>query len=542
MKKALSVILALMMIASAFTAVYAGEGDGKKDVGPHEHKLMDMANMSCHYSECTICFELFNVGDHTFKDGKCTVCGHPKMINPFEDVKEDAWYHDEIVEAFYTGIINGKSETIFAPDDLLTYAEAVKLAACMNQVYLNGKVTLTAGSPWYQPYADYCRTNNITTKDYDYNANATRAGYIEIFANALPDSAFEDINNIPDGSILDVKDNAPYTIYVYKMYRAGIVTGVDALHHCKPEDNIKRSEVAAIISRMMNDDKRIEFDMQSTSVDETDKEPDPIIPGTDNQKTDSLDTPDKKDDSEDEPINTPAETPDNTDEVPTQTVTPDVTVTPSIPVDGNGQLVLDAELTIRKQPESFEADEYGIKYEAEVQVYGGKAPYSYQWFYYTGYRNNTDKIANGDYVKDVTSDALVISVEKENTLLGRKIYCEITDSKGTTVKTDAIKVYGPFSMSVDESLNDSGKNILTGRVADGILKKGEKVSVIRNGKVIAIGVAEDLQMFNKSLDETVKGDNVGIVFNREDGVRPHDGDIVVKYQPSHKIDTSDIVN
>lgn len=251
MKKVLSAILALMMSASTWTAVYAAEGDGKKDVGPHEHQIIDMANMSCHYSECTICSELFNVGDHTFKDGKCTVCGHPEMINPFEDVKKDAWYHDEIVEAVYTGIINGKSETIFAPDDLLTYAEAVKLAACMSQVYLNGNVTLTLGTPWYQPYADYCRINNITTKDYDYNANATRAGYIEIFANALPDSAFEDINNIPDGSILDVKDNAPYAIYVYKMYRAGILTGVDALHNCKPEDNIKRSEVAAIISRMM---------------------------------------------------------------------------------------------------------------------------------------------------------------------------------------------------------------------------------------------------------------------------------------------------
>ena len=49
-------------------------------------------------------------------------------------------------------------------------------------------------------------------------------------------------------------------------------------------------------------------------------------------------------------------------------------------------------------------------------------------------------------------------------------------------------------------------------------------------------------MFNKSMDETVKGENVGIVFNREDGVLPSKGDIVVKYQPTHVIDTSDIVN
>ena len=49
-------------------------------------------------------------------------------------------------------------------------------------------------------------------------------------------------------------------------------------------------------------------------------------------------------------------------------------------------------------------------------------------------------------------------------------------------------------------------------------------------------------MFNKSMDETVKGENVGIVFNRENGVRPGSGDIVVKYQPTHVVDTSDIVN
>ena len=55
--------------------------------------------------------------------------------NPFVDVAADAWYHDEVVEAVYTGIINGKSATEFKPDDLLTYAEAIKLAACMYQLY-----------------------------------------------------------------------------------------------------------------------------------------------------------------------------------------------------------------------------------------------------------------------------------------------------------------------------------------------------------------------------------------------------------------------
>ena len=530
MKKLLSIILALTMLLSSSMLVSADDGSGKKDVGEHEHQLMDMANMACHYSECTICFELFNVGDHTFKDGKCTVCGHYEPVNPFVDVPEDAWYHDEVVGAVYTGIINGKTKTEFKPDDFLTYAEAIKLAACMSQVYLNGEVTLTNGNPWYKPYVDYCKINNIIKKNYDYNANATRAGYIEIFASALPDSAFEEINNIPNGSILDVKSGATYAHYVYKMYRAGILTGVDALHNCKPEANIKRCEVATIISRMMDEGNRVKFDMSDpgsnkNTEDDNDKE---II--------------NKTEEKEDEPINIAPEDPQIGVQDPTQSVDPGVSVTPTKPFEGGSQeYILDTPLTIHKQPEGSEAEEYGSKYELEVQVYGGKAPYTYEW-QYNGYRNQKTKIENGDYAKDADSAALILSIEKENTLLGAAISCKITDSEGTTVTTDTVKVYGPFSMPVDDWTLESGKNTLIGRVADGILKKGEKVSVIRDGKVIAIGVAEDLQMFNKSLDETVKGDNVGIVFNKENGVLPSKGDIVVKYQPTHVVDTSDIVN
>ena len=156
----------------------------------------------------------------------------PKALS-FTDVPENQWYYEDVKGAVESGIINGKSETVFAPDDNLTYAEAIKLAACMHQLYTEGAVTLKNGNPWYSPYLEYCLDNAIITTDFfsrisNPDEYATRAGYMMIFANALPDEAFADINSIPDGSILDVKDNAPYAIYVYKMYRAGIVTGVDA--------------------------------------------------------------------------------------------------------------------------------------------------------------------------------------------------------------------------------------------------------------------------------------------------------------------------
>ena len=443
----------------------------------------------------------------------------------FTDVATDGWYYEDVDNAVRLGIINGKTATTFAPDDNLTYAEAIKLAACMHQLYTEEKVTLKNGDPWYVTYVDYCFDNNIIDEEYNYDNYATRSGYMVIFAHALPEEAFEVINSVPDGSIPDVPMSAEYASEVYKLYRAGILQGSDEQHSCKPFDNIKRSEVAAIISRMMDPDKRIKFDMSGDKLENQ---------GTIDGKVDD-------DDVTTTTTTVTPESPEVKEEIPTQTITPGITITPTKPVEGSGQPIADTPLTIHKQPQGSDCAEYGTKYELEVQVFGGKAPYTYEW-QYNGFRNQKTKIENGDFAKDATSAALILSIEKENTLLGQGISCVITDSEGTKVTTDMVKVYGPFSMTVDDWTLESGKNTLIGRVSDGILKKGEKVSVIRDGKVIATGVAEDLQMFNKSLDETVKGDNVGIVFNKEKGVLPTKGDIVVKYQPTHVVDTSDVIN
>ena len=156
-------------------------------------------------------------------------------------------------------LIDGRTPTTFCPAENMTYAEAVALAARMHQLYTAGAITLKNGEPWYQSYVDYAKANGIISKDYDWKAPATRAGYIEIFANALPDEAFKVINDIADGFVPDVPADHPQAAAIYKMYRAGILQGVNAAYNCNPEANIKRSEVAAILTRMMNPDARIEF-------------------------------------------------------------------------------------------------------------------------------------------------------------------------------------------------------------------------------------------------------------------------------------------
>ena len=186
----------------------------------------------------------------------------------FTDVPESAWYYKDVMNAVEIGIVNGKTATEYKPNDNLTYAETFKLAACMHQLATQGAVTLKNGQPWYSEYAEYCFTNGIIDlnslmnfEDIDVDAKITRSGYMAIFANALPDDMLPIINYVPDGSIPDVAISASYAPGVYKLYRAGILQGSDAEHNCKPFENIKRSEVAAIITRMMDKSKRVRFDM-----------------------------------------------------------------------------------------------------------------------------------------------------------------------------------------------------------------------------------------------------------------------------------------
>ena len=181
---------------------------------------------------------------------------------PFADIANDAWYYSDVKTAVDSGLVNGKSATTYCPDDHLTYAEAVKLAACMYQKNETGTVSLVNGNPWYQSYVDYAKEKSIITKDFNWNAKATRAGYMSIFAHALPDASLAPKNEVSDGAIPDVPMTHPQAAEIYKLYRAGILQGSDEKHSCKPDDNIKRSEVAAILTRMMFADKRIGFTMQ----------------------------------------------------------------------------------------------------------------------------------------------------------------------------------------------------------------------------------------------------------------------------------------
>lgn len=194
----------------------------------------------------------------------CTECGFAEQYSweglPFTDVGQDAWYYDYVQSAYLNKIINGKSETIFDPDAGMTCAEAAKIAASIHMIFNESSLSTPEG-PWYQQYVDYCYGNGLIEESvvFDWEANITRAQMAYIFANCDPfDYWYEDINDVPITDIPDVSGATPFAHQILILYNKGIAVGDETMSF-HPDDSIKRCEVAAIISRIMDWKERIEL-------------------------------------------------------------------------------------------------------------------------------------------------------------------------------------------------------------------------------------------------------------------------------------------
>ncbi len=181
----------------------------------------------------------------------------------FSDIKESDWYFESVKEAWSNKLINGVTATEFRPNETLTVAQAVKLASAYHEMNYTGDVTLENGSGnWYSSYVDYAVENGIIDRGYaskstaEMNKAIDRSEFVSIFVKAMDEGSLVGYNEVADNAIPDVKADDENAEAIYKFYRAGILTGSDGKGTFNPTSSIKRSEVAAILSRMYNENVR----------------------------------------------------------------------------------------------------------------------------------------------------------------------------------------------------------------------------------------------------------------------------------------------
>jgi len=184
----------------------------------------------------------------------------------FSDVNESDWFSSSVKSAYELGLVNGAGADTFNPNGNITLAETLALAARLHHIYNGGDGVFTQDSPWYQVYVNYALENDIIAVDTysDYTAAATRTDFAAIMAAAFPARALNAINEI--SAIPDVSEDAPASEAIYRLYNAGILTGSDAYGTFHPSSNIRRSEVATIVTRMADPAQRKSVELLDPTV------------------------------------------------------------------------------------------------------------------------------------------------------------------------------------------------------------------------------------------------------------------------------------
>lgn len=160
----------------------------------------------------------------------------------------------------------GNRSGAFDPDGDLTLAQAITVASRIHSIYSTGTDAFSRTEPWYKAYVDYAKDKAIISSDYpDYSKKATRAEFAVILSSSLPDDALAAINNVDDNAIPDVTLSETYADAVYLLYRAGIFAGNDSKGTFSPDSFIRRSEVAAVVSRMADSSLRKSIELQATA-------------------------------------------------------------------------------------------------------------------------------------------------------------------------------------------------------------------------------------------------------------------------------------
>ncbi len=89
---------------------------------------------------------------------------------------------------------------------------------------------------------------------------------------------------------------------------------------------------------------------------------------------------------------------------------------------------------------------------------------------------------------------------------------ELMDAVDTSIPTPQREVDKPFLMAVEDIFTITGRGtVATGRVERGKLGVGQEVELVGLRPASKKTVVTGLEMFRKSLDETVAGDNIGVL-------------------------------
>ncbi len=185
----------------------------------------------------------------------------------FTDVARTAWYYDSVRRVCALGLMEGVSGTQFAPDGQVALSQGITVAVRVYEIYHG--IEDTSGDydgPWYAYYLDRAKTYGLLPSSLRYTdvtRAATRAELAAILASVLPEEELQCIN--PVDYLHDYNEKSLYWDGVITLYRAGVLTG-DFPGGFSPNRNIRRSELAAVLVRLVLPEYRVRLAPEGTAL------------------------------------------------------------------------------------------------------------------------------------------------------------------------------------------------------------------------------------------------------------------------------------
>lgn len=176
----------------------------------------------------------------SFKDGKVTGYAAPQgrinYFNPFTDVKTDAWYFNQLISLYESGIINGTSATTYAPNDTLTWAAALKLLLVSNG---DLKAADATGADWSKNAIAKAAELGLVAADLDGTKPVSRLEFCQVAAklNKLAESKTE-------SKFTDCTDG-----YVMALVDAKVISGMTETTF-EPAASLTRAQIAKILYQL----------------------------------------------------------------------------------------------------------------------------------------------------------------------------------------------------------------------------------------------------------------------------------------------------
>lgn len=172
----------------------------------------------------------------------------------FTDVEEGSWYEESVKAAYEYGIMNGKGNGIFAPNDHITLVEVIKMASVIHNIYNggNGEADFEKHPTWHTPYVLYAFDTYLPNgvRFGGYTSPSSKGNLAYVFASSVPSGEFQPIRTVT--GIPNLSRSYDYYSIIMMLFNAGVLSGNSKYGHFNADALVTRAEAAAILSRIID--------------------------------------------------------------------------------------------------------------------------------------------------------------------------------------------------------------------------------------------------------------------------------------------------